>query len=235
MRLGLATPPGDRSVWVKVCGVSQPEEIAVLAAQGVHFGGLCVGLSGRAYDLSVDRAAELAALFPPSVRSILVTTDRDPDKVLEMIARIRPAGVQLAGWMSGPRIREVRDSVDPRLILLPVVHVSRDALMAPTLFPQILEADIDGISFDASSARGATDSTDTGLGERILPTLADLAQGLPFFVAGGIGVDTVAHTLARSGAAGIDVCSAVRGARGIEASRVQGLMDVVKGISWRRV
>lgn len=80
--------------WVKVCGLTRDDDVAVAVAAGADAIGF-VNVPGSPRYVTLARAAELAA--GSTVQSVLLTIDRDPNEAIEMLRVTGIGGIQPYG------------------------------------------------------------------------------------------------------------------------------------------
>ena len=83
-------------MWVKVCGLSRPEEVAAAAAAGADAVGF-VSVHGSPRFLELGQVAPLADGVPGRVRRVLLTLDLAPGALLAAVEAAHVDGVQPYG------------------------------------------------------------------------------------------------------------------------------------------
>jgi phosphoribosylanthranilate isomerase len=83
------------AVYVKICGLSEPEHVAAAVEAGADAVGFVMTRSPRR--ITPELAAELAALVPPHVLTVGVFRGEDPDTVRAAVLASGVRGVQLHG------------------------------------------------------------------------------------------------------------------------------------------
>jgi len=83
-------------VRVKICGITQKEDLDVAAAAGADAVGFVVGVASSPRNLSPTEAERLIRQVPPFVKSVLVTVPRSMVD-FETFERLNPDAIQIHG------------------------------------------------------------------------------------------------------------------------------------------
>jgi len=212
---------------VKVCGVTEPSEIDVLASQPVDFVGLWYGVPGGPSDLPLDRWREFvgAAAATERLNPVMVTFLKDADALTEAVETSDCRWVQLHGYQTPGLVRAVKGISDD-VRVLKVLHVREGECVESRLIGGYEKAGVDVFLFDAVSADGRVGSTGETLDAGLV---ASLAEGLerPFLLAGGISAENRGDydaVAGESGFLGIDVDTNARGEDGkVSAEKVEAI------------
>ncbi len=213
---------------VKVCGIVEPAEIDVLAAQRVDWVGLWLAVPGGPHDLPPDRwreLAERAATTPHGPAPVLVTFAKDAELLRDALSTAPVEWVQLHGYPTPGVVRKVKASGDA-IKVIKVLHVRGGECVEASLIGSYEKAGVDVFLFDTVSEDGRVGSTGLTLDAEVVASLTDRLTR-PFLLAGGISDDNrerfsrlSAHPLF----VGIDVDTNARGAGGrIDAGRVEAI------------
>lgn len=223
--------------WIKICGVTRPEDAEIAARLGAGFVGLNFWPRSPRYVADLERAREIAQAARDGKRAARVAgvfVDQDPAWIAEVAERTGLDLVQL----HGDEPAEVVARFAPRALR---------ALGAETYARAIAEGGASGErskgdsflrqrvrvfawlleSPAAGGLRGGTGvawewSAARGLVEGLAPT--------PVFVAGGLRPENVRGALAGSGARGADVASGVEAAPGIkDPEKLKRLFEALDG------
>ena len=217
---------------VKVCGITEPAEIDVLARQGVDFVGLWFGVPGGPADLPLEswRPLVAAAAATGTLAPVLVTFLKDADALGQALGGAPVQWVQLHGYPTPGVIRAVK-GIAPGVRVIKVLHVRGGACVEEKLIGAYEKAGTDVFLFDAVAEDGRVGST----GQTLDPELvASLAEGLatPFLLAGGISADNrdaYADLIGHPRFLGVDVDTNARGADGkISEERVAAIRTAWK-------
>lgn len=188
-------------MFVKVCGITTPEDALFALAMGADAVGLILAPSTR--QVTPDVARDIVRELPQGTVAVGVFRDERPERILEIVEHARLTGVQLHGHETPAEAAVVR-----RRVPFLVQAFSADD---PRL-ERIDDYDVDAVLLD-SSTPGSGVAFDWALAERYVP-------GRRVILAGGLTADNVAEAVALVRPWGVDVAS------GVEAS--PGRKDTVK-------
>lgn len=198
------------TTWVKVCGLTRAEDVAVAVAAGADAVGFIIAPeSPRRIDL--DLARRLAAGV--GAQPVLVSVDLTPDEVVATARTADISGVQ-------PHGRYAKESsqaaVAAGFFVLQPVPVT-DPFEPPSVVPGAIPL------FDTADVQrhGGTGRTFRW----------DLVADYPgdFVIAGGLGPDNVAAAVVATGALGVDASSRLEAAVGCkDAGKVTAFIQEAK-------
>lgn len=208
-------PKGPR---VKVCGLTEPGDMAMLSQAGVAYAGLnFYPPSPRA--LSIPKARSLALAAPPGVARVGLFVDADDTTIDAVLAQVPLDFLQLHGGESPERLVALR--ARHGLPLIKAVGVASAAdLPALDLFARVA----DMLLVDAKPAPDATLPGGNGLvfDWRLI---VGRCWPVPWLLAGGLNAGNVAKAMRLTGARQVDVSSGVETAPGMkDAARIASFM-----------
>jgi phosphoribosylanthranilate isomerase len=193
----------------KICGISTPETLdAAIKGGASHIGFVFFPKSAR--NVSIDRAAELAARLPSHVKAVGLFVDPEPDLIDAVRAKVtlqvlqfhgdeRPAFTVQMGRAHGLEIWKA----------IPVKTASDLALAGE------YRGAVHRILYDAKAPAGH--DIPGGLGVRFDWSLLNgFAHPLPWVLAGGLDPNNVAQAIRSTGADFVDVSSGVEVKPGIK-------------------
>jgi phosphoribosylanthranilate isomerase len=220
-------------VRLKVCGITEPAEIDVLARESVDFAGLWYGVPGGPSDLPLEQWRQFAAATAdaPGLNGVLVTFLKDPDALGEALEGSPVSWVQLHGYQTPGLVRAVK-RLGAGVKVIKVLHVRGSDCIERRLIGAYEKAGVDVFLFDAVTADGRVGSTGQTLDAEFVATLAgELSR--PFLLAGGISAenrDEHAVLAEHPSFFGIDVDTNARGADGkIGSDQVSAISRAWKG------
>jgi phosphoribosylanthranilate isomerase len=222
----------EQGMRIKVCGITEPAEIDLLAGQRVDFVGLWYGVPGGPADLPLEtwRGFGSAAAATGRLAPVLVTFLKDIDAVREALDGTQVHWVQLHGYQTPGFVRAVK-GIAPEVRVIKVLHVRGDDCIEERLIGGYEKAGVDVFLFDAVSEDGRVGSTGLTLDpDRVVA----LAEGItrPFLLAGGISAenrDRYATLTTHPRYLGIDVDTNARGADGkVSAEKVGAICSAWK-------
>lgn len=211
---------------IKICGVTTPEDAAMVAAAGADYIGLNFWDRSKRY-LPPERAAEVAAAARAAGKAQLVGVfvEPDPDDVTAVLARVDLDLVQLHGDESPDHVAA---------IALAAKHPVWKAVAASA------NADLDGLdAWHVAAVLLDTPSPDRG-GTGIAFDWAiavECQRRYPdrhLVLAGGLTAENVAHAIELVSPWAVDVASGVERAPGLkDAARVRSFIDAVRATQKR--
>ena len=210
-------------VAVKICGLTEPDDMAVLARAGAAYGGLVFyPPSPRALDVAQARAIALAA--SPGLARVGLFVDADDALIDSVLAEVPLDFLQLHGHESPARLAALR--ARHGLPLIKAVGVaSAEDLAALDTYARCA----DMLLVDARPAKGAALPGGNGLAFD-WRLIAGRRWPLPWLLAGGLHAGNLAQALSLTGARQVDVSSGVESAPGVkDAARIADFMLAAGG------
>ena len=207
---------------IKICGVTTPDDAAMVAAAGVDFLGLNFWPRSRRY-VDADRAREMAAAARaanPALAIVGLFVDATVDIVARVHAAVRLDRVQLHGDESPDDCRAIAAQVG-----LPLWKAI--AVRAPDDVRTLDAWPVEAILLDAPSAgRGGSGTTfDWALAANAVASHPTRS----IVLAGGLGPDNVAAAIAQVRPWAVDVASGVERAPGVkDPARVRAFVDAAR-------
>jgi phosphoribosylanthranilate isomerase len=213
---------------VKVCGITEPAEIDVLASRDVDLVGLWYGVPDGPADLQLSDWRDLgaAAAATDHLAPVLVTFLKDAEALGEALEGSGVHWVQLHGYQMPGVVRAVKE-ISPDVRVLKVLHVRGGDCVEAPLIGSYEKAGVDVFLFDAVAEDGRVGSTGQTLDPAVVASLAERINR-PFLLAGGLSDDNrdAYDELTRHPHfLGIDVDTNARGADGkVSADRVEAIL-----------
>jgi phosphoribosylanthranilate isomerase len=223
---------------VKICGVTSPDDVRVVAAAGADAVGLNF-VPGSPRQLDEATACELALAAGPGLIKVGVFAGASPEQILAVVRRVGLDAVQLHGHLVGEG-----PAVDPpascgALGSVPVIRAVRleggeDGLAAARAW--LVEAVRLGgrpvmALLDARVAAAEEGGRLGGRGETVDWSAVALAGPLPvpLALAGGLDPDNVAEAVRLSGVTAVDAASGVETAPGRkDPRRVRSFVEAAR-------
>ncbi|XDA97178.1 phosphoribosylanthranilate isomerase [Sulfitobacter sp. LCG007] len=197
------------SISVKICGLRDPEHLAIAAEAGARYCGFVFfGKSPR--NISPETARHLALGAPPGMAKVALTVDADDDFLDALTAVVPLDMLQLHGSESPGRVAAIKARYG--LPVMKAVGVAnRDDLAAlESYFPVA-----DQILVDAKPPAGADLPGGNGLAFD-WRLIAGRRWPVPWMLAGGLTQANVAEAIRLTGARQVDVSSGVETAPGMK-------------------
>ena len=198
---------------IKICGLTRPQDVRAAVESGADaIGFVFYPPSPRA--VSVDQAAELAALLPPFVSSVGLFVNAAPPDVDAVLARVPLQLLQFHGdesesdcarygrpWIKAARMR-------------PGVDLLEFSTFHPRASGILVDAFVDGYG---------------GGGQTFDWSLIPQGFGRPLVLSGGLDADNVTEAVRRIRPWAVDVSSGVESAKGIkDAAKIAAFIAGVR-------
>jgi phosphoribosylanthranilate isomerase len=210
-------------VKVKICGVRSPAIVEVAAEAGADYVGFVVfPLSPR--HVEPDNAKPLIEAAAGRIATVAVLVDPDDALIDLVLAKIRPAMLQLHGRETPERAAEIRARSG-----LPVIKAIGVARAEDVASAVLYDGSADLILFDAKAPPAAALPGGHGV-VFDWQALCGLSAGGGFALSGGLNPNNVAGAIALTGATMVDVSSGVERTPGHkDAGLVRRFIQVAKG------
>ncbi len=195
-------------VRVKICCIASVEE----AALAVGHGAAALGLVGRMPSgpgvIGDALIAEIAASVPPPIATFLLTSETEPDAIVDHVRRCGTNTVQIVDAVDPEAYRILRRAV-PGVKIVQVIHVTGPEACAEAKARAPL---VDALLLDSGRPRarnrelGGTGRVhDWSLSRRIVTEVSR-----PVFLAGGLRPANAAAAYHEVRPFGLDICTGVR-------------------------
>ncbi len=210
-------------VAVKICGLNNESAVrAVIKANANYAGFVHYPKSPR--HVSIEQAAKLKSLLPPSIKSVMVLVNPSDVLLTEIANIMRPDFFQLHGDESPERLAEIRQKFPQvKLIKAIPVHNSDDIKKAKDFY--------DVCDFLLFDAKPSGDNMIHG-GNGISFDWSLLAGNTPtenWFLAGGLNAQNIKDAIMITSAKFIDVSSGVESSAGVkDAGMIEEFVKVTR-------
>lgn len=194
-------------VRAKICGVTGEADLRVVEAAGADAVGFIAGVPvDTPRELSVVRAAELAAAAPPFLTTAHVTMPETVGEAIEVGTRVKPDVLQIHGDFDAEDYRAISAGVDARVA---AVVDAEDPQRA-----RAVDAAVDAVVVDSVSDEGAGGTGETHDWKQTAKTTSTLDA--PVVLAGGLTPDNVAEAVETVRPYAVDVASGVESSGGVK-------------------
>ena len=211
---------------IKICGVRDPETIAVAASCGARYVGFVFyPRSPRA--VPVEAAKQLARTVPTAVRSVGLFVDPSDHELDEVVGQVPLDLIQLHGSETPNRVAEIK-AMTGMPVMKAVKIADAEDVDGAMAFAEVA----DRLLFDARPPKNVA-ALPGGNGIPFDWTLlAGRTWPLPWMLSGGLSAETVAEAVRVSGATAVDVSSGVEVRPGVkDAARIRAFADAVAAAS----
>jgi phosphoribosylanthranilate isomerase len=209
---------------IKICGLSTADTMAAALDAGADMVGLVFHPRSPRF-VSLEQAADLAAMAEGRALSVALMVDMDDGQVQVISDAVRPRMLQLHGRETPDRVREIR-----ALTELPAMKAVGVAAADDLAQVRAFEAVADMILLDAKPPQDA--AYPGGHGRPFdWSILQAMQQDRPFMLSGGLTPENVAdaiRTIRGYGLSlkGVDVSSGVESAPGIkDADKIRAFIE----------
>ena len=210
---------------IKICCIASAEEAGLAVAAGADALGLVACMPSGPGPIPDHAIAEIAASAPPPVATFLLTSETEPDTVVDHVRRCGTNTVQLVDAVPLETYAALRARC-PAVKIVQVLHVIDDGTLeeARAVAPQVHALLLDsGRPTAAVKELGGTGRThDWSVSRRIVAE-----AGKPVFLAGGLRPDNVAQAIASVRPYGVDLCSGVRTDGVLDATKLTAFVTAV--------
>jgi phosphoribosylanthranilate isomerase len=193
---------------VKICCIQSIEEAWLAIRYGASALGLVSEMPSGPGPISEELIKQIAAVIPPGITSVLLTSKTDTQEIIEQQRRCGVHAIQIVDRLEKGSYQDFRDAI-PGIAIIQVIHVSEEASIEEAISIAPL---VDAILLDSGNPSlvvkelGGTGRThDWNISRTIREAVA-----VPIFLAGGLQPDNVAEAIQQVGPFAVDVCSGVR-------------------------
>ncbi len=210
-------------VRVKICGLTRPGDMEMVAGAGASYAGL-VFFPKSPRNVTPEAARELALEAPVGLAKVGLMVN-PTDEMLDEIMRLVPLDmVQLHGAETPERVAEVRARWG-----LPVMKAVGVGAAEDLEKLDVYQRVADQILVDAKPPKGADLPGGNGLAFD-WRLIAGRRWSRPWMLAGGLTPENVGLAVAMTGVSQVDVSSGVESAPGIkDAEKVRAFVEAAKG------
>lgn len=209
---------------VKICGLKDPEAVAAAVEGGATWTGF-VFFPPSPRNLAIDTAARLVADVPGHVQRVGLFVDPEDTFLDEVMDNVELDMIQLHGREPTARVREIAKRFQ-RPVMKAIGIGGRDDLAVALRYEEVA----DRLLFDAKPPPGATRPGGNALAFD-WELIAERTFDVPWMLAGGIDIDSVARAVEATGADAVDVSSGVEDAPGIKSpAKIKAFLDFAKAL-----
>ncbi len=193
---------------VKICCIASLEEARLAVRQGAAALGLVGRMPSGPGPIEDGLIAEIAASAPPPVATFLLTSETEPEAIVDHVRRCGTNTVQLVDAID-PNAYAVLRKALPRVKIVQVIHVTGPESVAeakqraPLVDALLLDSGRPGAAVRELGGTGRVH--DWSLSRRIVAGISR-----PVFLAGGLRPDNAAEAWRAVKPFGLDLCTGVR-------------------------
>ncbi|MCA8869438.1 MAG: phosphoribosylanthranilate isomerase [Rhodobacteraceae bacterium] len=208
---------------VKICGLSDPRDVAAAIQGGARYLGF-VHFPKSPRHVSLDRARDLMLAVPEGICKVVLTVDADDALLTAITAKLPVDMLQLHGHETADRVAGIRARTG--LPVMKAVGVaSADDLAALETYARVA----DQLLVDAKPPKTAELPGGNGL-TFDWRLIAGRRWPVPWMLAGGLTPENVALAVELTGAKQVDVSSGVECAPGVkDKDRIAAFLNAARG------
>jgi phosphoribosylanthranilate isomerase len=215
----------NKSVLVKICGLTQPSEVHAVAKAGATYCGF-VFFPKSPRNVSFEQAAAMAIEAPVGLGKVALTVNADNAFLDALTAQVPLDMLQLHGSETPERVLEVKARYG-----LPVMKAVGVASAADLLSVDAYMQVADQILVDAKPPENGDLPGGNGL-TFDWRLIAGRRWIVPWMLAGGLTPENAAEAIRMTGTRQLDLSSGVESAPGVkDAAMIRAFMDASQGVS----
>ncbi|MCJ7713180.1 phosphoribosylanthranilate isomerase [Candidatus Bathyarchaeota archaeon] len=198
-------------VRVKICGITNKEDLYAATVSGADAIGFIVGVESSPRNLLISEAKKLIKLVPLFVNSVVVTTNENLTEIIEMCRYLQPNCVQIHGNSMRSDLKIFKKEI-PNLLLIGAIKAKP--------YSAIKEANEISTRFDAilidSYIKGKSGGTGVVHNWKLSLQIKEIINPTPLILAGGLKPENVANAIRDIQPYAVDVSSGVEKKPGIK-------------------
>lgn len=193
---------------VKICCIGSVEEAWAAIRAGASAVGLVSTMPSGPGVIPDHRIAEIAAVVPPGVATVLLTSRQDAAGIAEQQRAAGVNTIQIVDRLTHGTYHDLRDAM-PGIALMQVIHVTgpeslEEAMeIAPHVNALLLDSGNPSLAVKELGGTGRVHNWE------ISRAIRERAP-VPIYLAGGLKPENAADAVRQVGPFGLDLCSGVR-------------------------
>ena len=211
---------------IKICCIASVEEARVAVDIGADALGLVARMPSGPGPIDDTVIASIAAATPLEVATFLLTSETEPEAVVDHVERCGTSTVQLVDTVPIATYRALRQHC-PSAAIVQVLHVTGATTVdeACSLAPHVdaLLLDSGNPTATIKELGGTGRVHDWEVSRRIVAAVA-----VPVFLAGGLNAGNVAGAVQMVRPYGVDVCSGVRTGGALDPDKLAAYVSAVR-------
>jgi len=225
---------GDDLVKVKICGITNEEDIAYISKK-VHAVGVIVDVPVKTpRKISLDKAIELKKYVAPFTSLVTVLMPNSIEEVLEIYNALKPNAIQLHGFESLDFVKELnklKNTGELNAHIIKVIHIPKDEeidfktlLNTAKEYEKYVEAILVDTKIESIKLEGKTHNW--AVSKKLRESLEK-----PLILAGGLNKDNVLEAIKTVKPYAIDVSSSLEAYGGKkDLKKVDEFLEVIKKV-----
>jgi phosphoribosylanthranilate isomerase len=211
---------------VKICCIASRDEAWMAIGAGADALGLVSLMPSGGNDIPDAAIAEIAAMTPPAVATVLLTARTTADTIASHVRATNPCAVQIVAPI-GPAESARLAEIAPQVRRMQVIHVEGEEALglisaySPHVHAFLLDSGRPGAAVPVLGGTGR--AHDWAISARFVK-----ASPLPVFLAGGLTAGNVGEAMRQVRPFGIDLCSGVRTNGRLDSGKLAAFMEAVR-------
>lgn len=210
---------------IKICGVTQPDEVLLLDEFGVSYAGLWYGIPDGRYNLDLKTLLNLSSIHTRELKFILVTIQHDIPLLSKAIENSHIYGIQFHGFQLPAFIKKIKLTFGDSIKIFKVLHVRNNKCAEEYLIERYIEAGTDVFILDSYQDKHQIGSTGIRISDEFIKKFFSLwGSKNKIMLAGGIDENIIETICLTHHPYGVDIDSAARCDTAITRQRVSNIM-----------
>ena len=193
---------------VKICCIQSIEEAWLAIKHGASALGLVSEMPSGPGPITEELSKEIAAIIPPGITSVLLTSKTDTQQIIEQQRRCGVNAIQIVDRLEKGCYQDFKEAI-PGISIIQVIHVLGEESVneAVSVAPHVnaILSDSGNPTLKVKELGGTGRTHDWRMSQKIRE-LVDV----PIFLAGGLNPENISQAIRQVGPYGVDVCSGVR-------------------------
>jgi len=219
----------NNRIQVKICGMTQADELNLLDQIGVDYAGLWFNVPNGKYTLDKQRFIQLARTPVRRLKCIGVTTESNPELIGEWAREAGLSGIQLHGFQLPIEVTAIKRRLGDQVALLKVLHIQNGRCLEKPLLKEYERCGADAFILDNFISRERSGSTGQRVPAEAVAMLVDLFGAERVFLAGGLDEQGVRDLRSQTPLLGVDIDSGARIQSRIDPQRVSAIVSAARG------
>lgn len=211
---------------IKICCISSIQEAMLAIDCGASALGLVSTMPSGPGIIDEALVADIAAAVPPAIATFLLTSEQDPDVIIEQQHRCRTNTVQLCDRIDAA-VYPILHQALPGIKLVQVIHVQdRDAISEARMISQHVDAillDSGNQNLEVKELGGTGRVHDWEISRQIREEI-----DVPLFLAGGLKPENVREAIDQVVPFGLDLCSGARTDDRLDENKLRSFFRAVR-------
>lgn len=219
-------PQASQPVRIKVCCIQSAKEAHLTVSNGAHAIGLVSQMpSGSGFMISDAAIGEIIRAAPPTVSTVLLTSEKDPAQIIEHQQATHANTLQLLGPIQPEHVQHLREALPGISLTVVISVVDSNAVEEALRFSHTADALLLDSKVNHRQGGGTGLTHDWSISRRIVD-----ASPLPVWLAGGLSPENVVEAIRTVSPYGVDVCSSLRPNRHLDAERLKRFVKNASGV-----